>query len=65
MSRRVTWSVEEKEACVENFQRFLFSGTLPGKKQITDIQSKTPVLEDRTWIQIKNYLRNTIKKAQW
>ena len=65
MSRRVTWSVEEKEACAENFQRFLFSGTLPGKKQITDVQSKTPVLEDRTWIQIKNYLRNTNKKAQW
>lgn len=64
MSRRRPWSDDEKRACKHFFNRWLRSATLPGKKQIEDIQSKTPCLQDRSWVQIKNCIRNLIKKNE-
>lgn len=62
MSQRRPWSEDEKEACSRCFIKCFAVGYLPGKKEITDAQQKEHCLQDRTWIQIKNYVRNMIKK---
>ena len=62
MSKRRAWSSEEKDACMRHFSKCLAIGSLPGKKEITEIQSKVECLDGRTWVQIKNFIRNLIKK---
>ena len=62
MSNRQPWSEKEKDACSRMFVKSLAVGYLPGKKEIIDAQQKEPILQARTWIQIKNCIRNMIKK---
>ena len=54
MSNRQPWSEKEKDACSRMFVKSLAVGYLPGKKEIIDAQQKEPILQARTWIQIKN-----------
>ena len=63
MSNRQPWSEKEKDACSRMFVKSLAVGYLPGKKEIIDAQQKEPILQARTWIQIKNCIRNMIKKT--
>ena len=62
MTKRKTWTPEEKEACIKNFSKNIAIGFLPGKTKIEAIQKTDPVLMERTWLQIKNFIRNYIKK---
>ena len=62
MSNRRAWSEKEKEACCRIFVKSFAVGCLPGKKEITDAQQREPILKERTWIKIKNFVRNMIKK---
>ena len=62
MSKRRAWCAEEKEACIHHFGKWLAIGSLPGKQDIDRVRSTVDCLEDRTWVQIKNYIRNLIKK---
>ena len=64
MSKRRPWSKEEKAAVIENFQQCIAVGALPGKSKIEQIQKSVPVLTDRTWTQIKNFIRNYINKQE-
>ena len=62
MSKRRPWSSEEKNACSHHYRKWIAIGSLSGKKQIVDIQQTVPCLQQRSWTQIKNYVRNIIKK---
>ena len=64
MSDRRKWSEEEQSACLEQFYNNISLGTLPGKSKILNVIEKVPALKNRTWIQVKNFLRNTIKKIK-
>ena len=64
MSGRRPWTGEEKSACQENFRQYFALGTLPGKSKILEVQKNVAILRDRTWLQIKNFIRNLVKKSE-
>ena len=47
MSKRCPWSLEEKTACSHHYKKFIAMGSLPGKKQIVDVQQTVPCLQER------------------
>jgi len=62
MSKRRPWTEEEKRECKQKFNDCFTIGFLPGKFRIESAIKEDAVLNGRTWIQIKNYIRNNIKK---
>lgn len=62
MAGRRKWKPREEEACLRYFQRSIALRNLPGKAAIMKCLEQEHSLQDRTWIQIKNYIRNHIKK---
>ena len=48
MTKRKTWTSEEKEACTKNFSKNISIGFMPGKTKIEAIQKTVPILMDRT-----------------
>ena len=63
MKRRqlhVPWTSEEKRALFAGFKNYLqcSSNRLPGKRVIEEAIQKFPVLEKRTWKNIKFQLKN-------
>ena len=56
------WTVEEKRDVMEGLQRFFLMKKLPGKR---DIETACPVaLATRTWRNIKDFCKNTMKLYQ-
>ena len=64
MSKRRPWSQDEKHAVIENFQQFIAVGSLPEKEKLKEVQKSLPVLNERTWTQIKHFIRNYINKQE-
>ncbi|KAL8599957.1 hypothetical protein ACOMHN_050259 [Nucella lapillus] len=58
---RRKWSEEEKTACLNQFEQFIFLGNLPGKTVIEKRSAHEPALKKRTWLQIKHFIRNRIE----
>jgi len=61
--RRV-WSKDEKEAVRSSFEHLYVTNTLPGKNDIVECISKNPCLVNRTWRQVKDFVRNAQKTTQ-
>ena len=62
MSCRKKWTPKEEEACLRGFRRHIAVGNVPGKAIIDKVLHEEPDLENRTWLQVKNFIRNYIKK---
>ncbi|KAJ8050199.1 hypothetical protein HOLleu_03305 [Holothuria leucospilota] len=61
---RRPWTIEEKAAVSRLFDDNIGSGKLPGKNVLLKCLKSEPVLQDRTWTMIKDFIRNTIATRQ-
>ncbi|KAJ8019379.1 hypothetical protein HOLleu_42073 [Holothuria leucospilota] len=61
---RRPWTIEEKAAVLRHFADNISYGKLPGKKALLKCLKSEPVLQDRTWTMIKDFIRNTIATRQ-
>ncbi|XP_071829640.1 uncharacterized protein [Apostichopus japonicus] len=55
------WTEEQKAAVNRHLHHFMVLNQLPGKSKIDECISKEPVLSTRSWKNIKDYCRNTMK----
>ena len=62
MSSRKKWTQLEEEACLRGFRRHIAVGNVPGKAIIDKVLQEESDLENRTWLQVKNFIRNYIKR---
>ena len=58
MKGRKKWTDEEKNACLKHFEKHFMLKTLPGKREIENCKMKEKILNQRSWTQIKNFIRN-------
>ncbi|XP_033106342.1 uncharacterized protein LOC117108441 [Anneissia japonica] len=67
-STRQPWTVEEKTAVLEYFKDHIWSGVTPNKTQVEEAQKMFPILIQRSWSNIKDFViaerRRLIKKLQ-
>lgn len=63
-SNRKPWGTDEKEAVVRHLQKFVASGTYPGKKDCEACIEKESALSGRTWLQVKAYIKNEVTKKK-
>ncbi|XP_038057200.1 uncharacterized protein LOC119728858 [Patiria miniata] len=64
-TRKITktpWSNDEKMAVVKNFGHCFQTCKLPGKQEIVSVLSSERVLQERTWTNIKDFVRNRLGK---
>lgn len=59
---RKPWGSAEKTAVQNRFKTFLILNKLPGKREIEEAIAEEPALKNRRWTNIKDYLRNQLKK---
>jgi len=56
---RVPWTPQEKSALHVGLSRYFYTkGTLPGMREITQCIEKHPCLANRSWRNIKDFIRN-------
>ena len=60
--KKRVWTVEEKAAVHRHLAKYFKEGTLPGKKAILSCMKAEPVLSQRKWQNIKDFIRNTNNK---
>lgn len=58
--KRKTWTDEEKSAVELHFKAFIEGKKLPGKLDIEAVIDQEPVLQQRTWQNIKDFCRNAL-----
>lgn len=58
---RQMWNMEEKSACRRQFGRFIYLNRLPGKAEILRCVACEPTLKNRSWLQVKHFVRNKIE----
>ncbi|XP_071491981.1 uncharacterized protein [Diadema antillarum] len=59
------WSPGEKAAVQRHFHQLILTNTLPGisgKSQIEQCLKEEPILHERTWRNIKDYIRNSFRQ---
>ncbi|XP_072178107.1 uncharacterized protein [Diadema setosum] len=56
------WSPGEKAAVQRHFHQLILTNTLPRKSQIEQCLKEEPILRERTWRNIKDYIRNSFKQ---
>nr|XP_054770981.1 uncharacterized protein LOC129278875 [Lytechinus pictus] len=61
-SERKVWTKKEKTAVASSLRYFFIHHKLPGKREIEKAMSSQPVLQARNWKNIKDFVRNNIKK---
>lgn len=62
---KVAWSTDEKEAVLKSLGMYLKKGTVPGKKDCEKAKADSGnVLANRSWFQIKYYVKNTITASK-
>ena len=62
MSGRRKWVEAEEEACRERFKKEMTLGIVPSKQAIQSVITTESRLNNRNWVQVKNWLRNNIEK---
>ena len=61
--RKKVWTCEEKAAVNEHLGVFLRTRRIPGKQKITEaMKASGNLFKDRTWRNIKDFVRNQIRK---
>ncbi|XP_071501222.1 uncharacterized protein [Diadema antillarum] len=56
------WSPGEKAAVQRHFHQLILTNTLPRKSHIEQCLKEEPILHERTWRNIKDYVRNSFKQ---
>lgn len=64
-TRRCKWTPQEKETVHRRFATFFLNQKLPGKRDIENVQQTEQVLHHRTWRNIKDFIRNSMKQTKW
>lgn len=64
MKGRTPWSDQEQAAVMKHLGNCVYLGTIPGKAVIENARKKDSLLAGRSWIQIKNFVRNKIVTKQ-
>lgn len=59
---RRPWSEEEKDAVQNFFSRQRFTSEKPGKKEFDSCIAANPILNSRSWKNVKDYFYNTFKR---
>ena len=52
------WSMEETDVVKKKFEKFLHLKRLPGKSECENLIKQNEVLKNRTWRNIKDFVRN-------
>ena len=60
MAKRTPWTTAEAKAVERQLGKFLFANVLPGKDDIMRCLEEEEVLKGRSWLHIKNYVRNRL-----
>lgn len=58
------WTEEERKAVMCTLGQFLSLCTLPSKRDIEKAMAQRPTLKSRTWRNIKDFVRNEIRKRR-
>lgn len=59
--RRQPWTNGEKDVVLGHFQQHILREKLPGKNEIITLLQRESVLKDRTWSNVKDFVRNYLK----
>ena len=62
--KKKPWTKAESNAVLSHFDGFIKRCKNPGKADVEYCVEKNPVLKDRPWKVIKDYVRNHIVKVQ-
>jgi hypothetical protein len=60
-SHKRRWTDQEQEAVKQSLGKYLFVKSLPGKREIDECLSRHPVLCSRSWLNVKDFVRNSKK----
>ena len=60
--KRRPWSEMERQAVLGHFQKAMLRKVLPGKAEIDNLIETSPCLKERTWKNVKDYIRNNMDK---
>ena len=58
------WSAGERAAVLRHLGHYIDAHKLPGRGAIEACIKAEPVLLDRSWVLIKNFCRNIVKRKQ-
>lgn len=58
--RPCPWSLEEKNAVLRHFTSHISLAKIPKKDEAEECLKKEKMLQERTWRNIKDFVRNTI-----
>ena len=56
------WSTPEQSAVLHHFDSFIRMGKVPRKQEVDEVIKKEPILQERSWKNIKDFVYNKIKK---
>ena len=57
------WSSTEVELVLSRFHRHLVEESLPGKHECEELIRQAPVLNGRSWQNLKDFVRNHLRKV--
>ena len=58
------WSEAEKTVVLKYFENDILMNKLPGKRNIEECMRQNPILQKRTWKNIKDCVRNRIQSKK-
>ena len=61
---RIQWGKEELSMVLNHYSKKIKKGALPGKADATRLIAKNAVLKNRTWKNVKDFVRNHITEVQ-
>lgn len=63
-TKRVRWTIDEKQAALQAFAQHVKNHTLPSLKEIQEVKKKNKSLAQRSSPQIKTWIHNQLKKKK-
>eukprot|EP00795_Rhopilema_esculentum_P013171 gene13171-3969_t len=64
VGKRSRWGKEESSVVLKHYADKIKKGVLPGKSDATQLITESAVLKNRTWQNVKDFVRNHIAKAK-
>ena len=58
------WSAGERAAVLRHLEHYIDADKLPGRGAIEACIKAEPALKNRSWVLIKNFCRNSVKRKQ-
>ena len=62
--KKKAWTEGEKFAVEKHFSQHIVMQKLPGKREIEQCMARERALKDRSWTNVKDYIRNKIMKRK-